>query len=189
MERPNLIGVIGRDNVGMCQPGRSAHFAPETLNCRGILQQRRLGDLQGNEPPHETVLGLEDAPHSPRPDGAEDSITWMVEQLGRNGRLIGGEKGGRVPAGRLGRNCFVRSVEFADKLVEVLRRHSGQPFGAGRAAQEVLFDRLPARSAQPPAVELRKLGGAGMARPRRGSYFLGARVFAHLNISSMSAWE
>ena len=58
-------GVVGGDDVGMVELGRRFHFSVETLHRRFGLCGGLGEDLDGHDPLHQAVLGLENLPHAP----------------------------------------------------------------------------------------------------------------------------
>ena len=81
----SLVGVEGADNVGVVQLGRRLHFALETLDRLGIVEQLGVDDLQGDEAIHLLVSGLVDGAHASLPQQLKDLVAGVLHQFGGNG--------------------------------------------------------------------------------------------------------
>ena len=77
-----LLGVVGRDDVGMSQLRRRLHFAPKPLDRLRLPDQLRVDELDRHRPIHQPMLGPIDVSHAAATDQLDDAITRMVPQLG-----------------------------------------------------------------------------------------------------------
>jgi hypothetical protein len=75
-----LAGVVGRHDVSVMEPRRGFDLAVETGD--GVFASHRRGGehLDGHNPLHATVLGLEHDPHAPRADAIQDDILAKRER-------------------------------------------------------------------------------------------------------------
>ncbi len=73
-------GGIGRDNVGVMQPGRIADLGEEAVHHVGVVDEVGTDDLEDLLPAHEAVAGEVDDAHAAVAELAEDFIVGVVGQ-------------------------------------------------------------------------------------------------------------
>ena len=71
---PDLIGVVGGDDVGMDELGGGADLAQEQLLGAAGADQVGRQHLEGDDPAHGAVFGLENAAHAAAADLFEDAV-------------------------------------------------------------------------------------------------------------------
>ena len=59
-----LIGVVGRHDVRMSEPGSRLHFLAEAFHDGGPIHQVLAQDLESDDPAHDPVLGLVHGAHA-----------------------------------------------------------------------------------------------------------------------------
>ncbi len=143
-----LARVVGGDDVGMLQPGRGPNLAAEPADRVGRLHRLRRQDLQGHDPLHRAVAGLEDLPHPARADlfqhgvFAEDQPAGFAPVDGRGleaGEHLGGDQ---LPGQRLG------VAVAAIRRQPILKR--GDLAGRQDAAADQVLDELLERDGHAP---------------------------------------
>ena len=77
-----LVGVVGRDDVGMRELGRRFHLAVESLDGLGPLHGRRGEDLDRHRAFHPPVPGLQHYPHAAFAQLVQNDVLAEDQPLG-----------------------------------------------------------------------------------------------------------
>ncbi len=73
-----LDGAVGRDDVGVVEPGRRADLAQEALRRAGTIQQGLVHDFEHFQAVHELISGQVDDAHTAAAQFAKDFVLRVV---------------------------------------------------------------------------------------------------------------
>ena len=88
-----MVGIEGRDDVGMIQLGRRARFLLKTRQRAALVEKFWVDDLERDLPRHVAVLGKIDGAHAAAAKQANEPIAWMIRQWAGFRAALTGRRG------------------------------------------------------------------------------------------------